>query len=257
MAKFSIRELLDAGFHFGHQTKRWNPKMARYIHSARNGIHIVDLQKTVYLLRDAYNFVRDRVEQGGVVLFVGTKRQSVEMVQEAAQRSGQYYANHRWLGGTLTNWKTIQGSIRRLKDIEKMKTDGTFEALTKKEVQKLERAREKMERSLGGIKDMNRLPDLMVVVDTNKESIAVKEAKKLGIPVVALVDTNCNPDPINWVIPGNDDAIRSLKLFLKKMGDAVLEGKQLTGEEAMFVGESHGGGEEGEESKAEEMVAVG
>ncbi len=258
MAKFSIRELLDAGFHFGHQTKRWNPKMNRYIFTSRNGIHVINLQKTVYMLRDAYNFLRERVRGGGVVLFVGTKRQAVDMVAEVAGRSGQYYVNHRWLGGTLTNWKTIQGSIRRLKDIEKMREDGTFEALTKKEVQKLEREREKMERSLGGIKDMGRLPDIMVVVDTNKESIAVKEANKLGIPVVALVDTNCDPDPIDWVVPGNDDAIRSLKLFLDKMGDAALEGNQSTGEE-MFAGkggaEEAGGGTEKSETP-EEMVAV-
>ncbi|MBF0453511.1 MAG: 30S ribosomal protein S2 [Magnetococcales bacterium] len=231
MAKFSIRELLDAGFHFGHQTKRWNPKMDRFIFTARNSIHIIDLQQTVRMLRDAYNQVRDCSKNGGVVLFVGTKRQSVDMIAEVAKGSGQYYVNHRWLGGTLTNWKTIQGSISRLKGIERMKTDGTYEALTKKEVQNLERSREKMERSLGGIKDMPRQPDLMVVIDTNKESIAVQEANKLKIPVVALVDTNCNPDPIDWVVPGNDDAIRSLKLFLDKMAAAVAEGRQILGED--------------------------
>lgn len=228
MAKFSIRELLDAGFHFGHQTKRWNPKMDRFIFSARNGTHIIDLQKTVRMLRDAYVFLRGRVSQGGVVLFVGTKRQVVDMIEEAAERTGQFHVNHRWLGGTLTNWKTIQGSIRRLKEIEKMKIDGTFEARTKKEVQKLEREREKMERSLGGIKNMGRLPDVIIVVDTNRESLAVKEANKLGIPVVALVDSNCDPDHIDWVVPGNDDAIRSLKLFLGKMGDAIMEGEMLS-----------------------------
>ncbi|WP_130473043.1 30S ribosomal protein S2 [Candidatus Magnetaquicoccus inordinatus] len=227
MAKFSIRELLDAGFHFGHQTKRWNPKMGRYIYSARNGTHILNLQKTVVMLRDAYSFLRERAKNHGVVLFVGTKRQVVDMVEEEAKRTGQFYVSHRWLGGTLTNWKTIQGSIRRLKEIEKMKTNGIFEARTKKEVQKLEREREKMERSLGGIKHMSRLPDVLVVVDTNRESLAVKEANKLGIPVVALVDSNCDPDPIDWVVPGNDDAIRSLKLFLSKMGDAILEGKAM------------------------------
>ncbi|MEO5340088.1 MAG: 30S ribosomal protein S2 [Magnetococcus sp. MYC-9] len=225
MAKFSIRELLDAGFHFGHQTKRWNPKMGRFIFTARNGTHILNLQKTVVMLRDAYSFLRERAARNGLVLFVGTKRQVVEMIEEEAGRTGQYYVSHRWLGGTLTNWKTIQGSIRRLKDIEKMKTNGTYEARTKKEVQKLEREREKMERSLGGIKNMGRLPDVIVVVDTNRESLAVKEANKLGIPVVALVDSNCDPDPIDWVVPGNDDAIRSLKLFLNKMGDAILEGR--------------------------------
>ena len=230
MAKFSIRELLDAGFHFGHQTKRWNPKMGRFIFASRNGVHIINLQRTVLLLRDAYNFLRGQVSQGGVVLFVGTKRQVVDMIQEVAERTGQYYVNHRWLGGTLTNWKTIQGSIRRLKDIEKMRVDGTFESRTKKEVQRLEREREKMERSLGGIKNMSRLPDVIIVIDTNRESLAVKEATKLGIPVVALVDSNCDPDPIKWVVPGNDDAIRSLTLFLGKMGDAILEGRALSSE---------------------------
>ncbi|MBF0440016.1 MAG: 30S ribosomal protein S2 [Magnetococcales bacterium] len=241
MATFSIRELLDAGFHFGHQTKRWNPKMGRYIHSARNGVHIINLQKTIYMLRDACRFVTERVKGGGVVLFVGTKRQVVDLIAEEAARCGQFYVNHRWLGGTLTNWKTIQDSIRRLKDIEKMKDDGSWQALPKKEVLRLERQKEKMERSLGGIKDMSRLPDLIIVVDVNKESIGVAEANKLGIPVVALVDSNCDPDHIDWVVPGNDDAIRSLKLFLSKMGGAVMEGKQPDVTEAMFAGEKSGG----------------
>ncbi|MBF0190602.1 MAG: 30S ribosomal protein S2 [Magnetococcales bacterium] len=236
MATFSIRELLDAGFHFGHQTKRWNPKMGRYIHSARNGVHIINLQKTIYMLRDACRFVTERVTDGGVVLFVGTKRQVVDLVAEEAARCGQYYVNHRWLGGTLTNWKTIQDSIRRLKDIEKMRDDGSWQLLPKKEVLRLERQKEKMERSLGGIKDMSRLPDLIIVVDVNKESIAVAEANKLGIPVVALVDSNCDPDHIDWVVPGNDDAIRSLKLFMSKMGEAIMEGKRPEVNEAMFEG---------------------
>ena len=240
MAKFSIRELLDAGFHFGHQTKRWNPKMDQFIFTSRNGVHIINLQQTVHLLRDAYVFLRERVRNGGVVLFVGTKRQVVDMVEEVAGHTGQFYVNHRWLGGTLTNWKTIQCSIRRLKDIEKMKTDGTFESRTKKEIQQLERERLKMERSLGGIKDMGRLPDVIVVVDTNRESLAVREANKLGIPVVALVDSNCDPDPIDWVVPGNDDAIRSLKLFLNKMGDAILEGKVAPGMTEEDVGRPSG-----------------
>lgn len=231
MAKFSIRELLEAGFHFGHQTKRWNPKMNKYIFQARNGVHIINLQQTVYMLRDAYNVVRDSSGSRGRILFVGTKRQVVDIIAQEAKRCGQYYVNHRWLGGTLTNWRTIQNSIRHLKEIEQQRTDGTFEKLPKKEVQLLEREREKMERSLGGIKNMDFLPDLMVVVDTKREHIAVREANKLGIPVVALVDTNCNPDPIDWVVPGNDDAIRSLSLFLRKMADAVLEGAQLSGEE--------------------------
>ena len=238
MAKFSIRELLDAGFHFGHQTKRWNPKMGRFIFTSRNGVHIINLQMTVRMLRDAYSFLRERANNNGVVLFVGTKRQVVEMVEEVAARTGQYYVNHRWLGGTLTNWKTIQCSIRRLKDIEKMKTDGTYESRTKKEVQKLEREREKMERSLGGIKNMSRLPDVLVVVDTNRESLAVREANTLGIPVVALVDSNCDPDSIDWIVPGNDDAIRSLKLFLGKMGNAILEGQMASRAKDEDVGQN-------------------
>ncbi len=234
MATFSIRELLDAGFHFGHQTKRWNPKMGRYIHSSRNGVHIINLQKTIYMLRDACHFVTERVNDGGVVLFVGTKRQVVDLIAESALQCGQYYVNHRWLGGTLTNWKTIQESIRRLKDIEKMKEDGSWQMLPKKEVMSLERQKEKMDRSLGGIKNMSRLPDLLIVVDVNKESIAVAEANKLNIPVVALVDSNCDPDHIDWVVPGNDDAIRSLKLFLGKMSGAVMEGKEPGVDESTF-----------------------
>ncbi|MBF0368257.1 MAG: 30S ribosomal protein S2 [Magnetococcales bacterium] len=252
MAKFTIRELMEAGLHFGHQTKRWNPKMNPYIHSPRNGVHIINLQKTVYFLRDAYNFVRETVKGGGRVLFVGTKRQAVDMIAEEATRSRQYFVNHRWLGGTLTNWKTIQGSIRRLKNIDKMRTDGTFEAITKKEALGYQREWEKINRSLGGIKDMDRLPDVIVVVDTNKESIAVQEANKLGIPVVALVDTNCNPDPVDWLVPGNDDAIRSLKLFLGKMGDAALEGMQLRKDGS---GELVGGGDPSQDG-SEEMVAI-
>lgn len=224
MAKFSIKELLDSGFHFGHQTKRWNPKMGRFIFTARNGVHIIDLRQSVVLLRDSYNFVRDTVANGGKVLFVGTKRQAADIVLAEAKRCGHSYVNHRWLGGTLTNWRTIQGSIRRYRDIDRMEADGTFEKLPKKEVLDLLKDRVKLELALGGIKDLERLPDVLVVVDTNKESIAVKEANKLGIPVVALVDTNCDPDPINMVVPGNDDAIRSLTLFLGKMADAVMEG---------------------------------
>ncbi|MBF0590332.1 MAG: 30S ribosomal protein S2 [Magnetococcales bacterium] len=231
MAKYSIRELMEAGFHFGHQTKRWNPKMKRHIFGARNGVHIINLQKSVLKLRDACNFVRDTVQNGGIVLFVGTKRQAVELVSAEAKRTGQFYVNHRWLGGTLTNWRTIQGSIRRLKDIDKMRVDGTFEALTKRETQQLDREGQKIERALGGIKDMERQPDLIIVVDTRKESIAVKEANKLGIPVVALVDSNCDPDPIDYPVPGNDDAIRALTLFISKMGNAVIEGLQLAGRE--------------------------
>ncbi|MEO5376458.1 MAG: 30S ribosomal protein S2 [Magnetococcus sp. DMHC-6] len=254
MAKFSIQELMEAGFHFGHQTKRWNPKMKHFIFTSRNGVHIINLQKTVVLLRDAFNFVRETVKNNGRVLFVGTKRQVVDLIAEEAQRSGQFYVNHRWLGGTLTNWRTIQGSIRKLKEFERMKEDGTYAALTKKEVLRNEREREKIERALGGIKEMNNPPDLIVVVDTNKESIAVQEARKLGIPVVALVDTNCDPDPIDWIIPGNDDAIRSLKLFLTKMGDAILEGKQLHKEIRGDKSSDFSGALD--EGLVEEMVAV-
>ncbi|MBF0623549.1 MAG: 30S ribosomal protein S2 [Magnetococcales bacterium] len=233
MARFSISELMEAGFHFGHQTKRWNPKMERYIFTSRNKVHIIDLQQSVALLRNAYNEVREVVSRGGKVLFVGTKRQVVDMISQEAQRCNQFFVNHRWLGGTLTNWQTINGSIRRLKEIEKMKEDGTFESRTKKEIQGMERDRLKMERALGGIKDMEGPPQLLIVVDTNRESIAVREANKLGIPVVALVDTNCDPDPVQWVVPGNDDAIRSLGLFLGKMADAVLEGQNRDGDAAM------------------------
>lgn len=247
-AKYSIRELMEAGFHFGHQTKRWNPKMAPYIFGPRNGIHIVDLQQTVVKLRDACNFVRQASQNKGRVLFVGTKRQAADVVRAEAERCGMFHISHRWLGGALTNWKTIQSSIRRLKDIERMKEEGAFENLTKKEGLQLDRQREKLERSLGGIKNMDRLPSVIVVVDIKKESIAVKEARKLGIPLVALVDTNCNPDPIDWVVPGNDDAIRSLKLFCAKMADAVLEGAQLSGEEEVF--EQAAAAEEAAEAEA-------
>lgn len=256
MAKYSIRELLEAGFHFGHQTKRWNPKMKTYIHSSRNGVHIINLQKTVNMLRDACNVVRDCTAKGGRVMFVGTKRQSVDLIEQEARRSDQPFVNHRWLGGTLTNWQTIQNSIRRLKSIEKMSTDGTYEALTKKEVQGLERTRAKIERSLGGIKNMERRPDLMVVIDTKKEAIAVNEARKLKIPVVALVDTNCDPDPIDWIVPGNDDAIRSLRLFLSKIADSAMEGARLAQEQLNI--EQNGGVAmgQGEMSAEEMMVAV-
>lgn len=261
MSKFSIRELMEAGFHFGHQTKRWNPKMSRYIFGPRNGVHIIDLQQSVVLLRNAYNYVRDTVAGGGNVLFVGTKRQAVEIVLQEAKRCNQFFINHRWLGGTLTNWQTIQGSIRRIKEIEKMKAEGITEALTKREVQILDREKEKMERALGGIRDMTRVPSVIVVVDTNKEYLAVREANKLGIPVVALVDTNCNPDPIDMVVPGNDDAIRSVTLFLKKMSDAAAEG-MLMRKEMPMTGEEEGDApassypEYDDEEYDEEMIEV-
>jgi small subunit ribosomal protein S2 len=223
----TMKDLLEAGVHFGHQTKRWNPKMKPYIFGARNGIYIIDLQKTVRMYRDAYGFVRDTVGQGGTVLFVGTKKQAQEPIAEEARRAGMFYVNSRWLGGMLTNFTTIKKSIDRLRKLEQMRDDGTYDVLPKKEVASLEREREKLERSLGGIKDMNRLPACVFVIDTKKERIAVGEAKRLGIPTVAVVDTNCDPDEIDYVIPGNDDAIRAIKLFTSKIADAIIEGKVL------------------------------
>jgi small subunit ribosomal protein S2 len=221
----TMKQLLEAGVHFGHQTKRWNPKMKPYIFGARNGIYIIDLQKTVTLARGAFRFVSDAVARGGSVLFVGTKKQAQDAVQEEASRSGMYHVTNRWLGGTLTNFKTIKTGIERLKTIEKMSADGTYERLPKKEIAQLEREREKLQKNLGGIKDMNRLPAALFVIDTKKEHIAVHEANRLGIPVVAVVDTNCDPEGIEYVIPGNDDAIRSIRLFTGKVAEACIEGK--------------------------------
>ena len=226
MAVVSMKQLLEAGVHFGHQTRRWNPKMAPYIFTERNGIYIIDLQKTVRKLEEAYNFVRDLSMDGKSVLFVGTKKQAQESVKEEAVRAGAYYVNARWLGGMLTNFETIRKRIRRLEQLRKMEADGTFERLPKKEVVKLELEIEKLEKYLGGIKEMNKLPAAMFVVDPRKEKIAVAEAHKLGIPVIAIVDTNCDPDEIDYVIPGNDDAIRAVKLISGAMASAVLEGKQ-------------------------------
>ncbi len=220
----TMRQMLEAGVHFGHQTKRWNPKMKPYIFGARNGIYIIDLQKTVSLARAALRFVSDVTARGGSVLFVGTKKQAQDVVKEEAARSGQFYVTNRWLGGTLTNFKTIKQGIDRLKGIEKMAEDGTYQRLPKKEVAQLEREREKLEKNLGGVKDMLRLPGALVVIDPKKEEIAVHEANRLGIPVIGLVDTNCDPEGIDYVIPGNDDAIRSIKLFASKLGDACVEG---------------------------------
>ena len=232
----SMKQLLEAGVHFGHQTKRWNPKMKPYIFGARNGIYIIDLQKTVGLARSALRFVSDAVAKGGSVLFIGTKKQAQDAIREEASRSGQYFVTNRWLGGTLTNFKTIKTGIERLKMLEKMKEDGTYERLPKKEVASNEREREKLEKNLGGIKDLPRLPAAIFVVDTKKEHIAVHEANRLGIPVVAVVDTNCDPEGIDYVIPGNDDAIRSIRLFTGKVAEACLEGK---GRHAAWVAE-HG-----------------
>ncbi len=226
MAELTMREMLEAGVHFGHQTNRWNPKMKPYIFGARNGIYIVDLQKTVPLFSKAYRFLIDLTAKGEKVLFVGTKKQAQEVIQEEAVKSGQFFVNNRWLGGTLTNYRTIKGSIERLKSIEKMETDGTFQKLPKNEVLRLTRERQKLEKNLGGIKEMSKLPGAIFVIDTKKEHIAVAEARKLGIPVVAVVDTNCDPDEVDYVVPGNDDAIRSIRLFVQKAGEACGEGAQ-------------------------------
>ena len=228
MAVVSMKQLLEAGVHFGHQTLRWNPKMAKYIFTERNGIYIIDLQKTVKKLDEAYNFVRDIAAEGGDILFVGTKKQAQESVREEAVRCGMHYVNARWLGGMLTNFRTIRRRIDRMEQINKMREDGTFEMLPKKEVAKLELELEKLEKFLGGVKTMDKLPKAMFIVDPRKERIAVSEARKLNIPIVAIVDTNCDPDEIDYVIPGNDDAIRAVKLIAGAMADAVLEGRQGT-----------------------------
>ena len=226
MAIVAMKQLLEAGVHFGHQTRRWDPKMAEYIFQARNGIHIIDLQKTSKKLDEAYKFVKEQVEDGKTVLFVGTKKQAQDCMKEAATKSGMYYVNQRWLGGMLTNFGTIQKRIQRLKDLETMQEDGTFDVLPKKEVIGLKKEMEKLEKNLGGIKEMNEMPGVMFVVDPKKERIAILEAKKLNIPVVGLVDTNCNPEDVDYAIPGNDDAIRAVKLIADVMANAIIEGKQ-------------------------------
>jgi small subunit ribosomal protein S2 len=226
MAVISMKQLLEAGVHFGHQTRRWNPKMARYIFTERNGIYIIDLQKTVKKVEEAYRYVRDIATDGGTVLFVGTKKQAQDSVKEEAERSGMYFINQRWLGGTLTNFSTIRKRINRLKELERMQENGTFEVLPKKEVILLKKEMERLEKFLGGIKDMERLPDALFVIDPRKERIAIAEARKLNIPIVAIVDTNCDPDEVDVVIPGNDDAIRAVKLLTGKMADAIIEANQ-------------------------------
>ena len=226
MAVISMKQLLEAGVHFGHQTRRWNPKMAKYIFTERNGIYIIDLQKTVRKVDEAYNFLRDVAAEGKDVLFVGTKKQAQEAVKDEAVKAGMFYVNERWLGGMMTNFQTIQKRIKRLKELETMESDGTFDLLTKKEVLALRHEMEKLEKFLGGIKEMNRLPGALFIVDPRKERIAVAEARKLNIPIVAIVDTNCDPDEIDYVIPGNDDAIRAVKLLTGRMADAVIEGRQ-------------------------------
>ena len=226
MAVISMKQLLEAGVHFGHQTRRWNPKMAPYIFTERNGIYIIDLQKTVRKVDEAYNFIRDTAMAGKTVLFVGTKQQAQESLESEAKRCNMYYVNNRWLGGMLTNFKTIQTRIKRLNDIDKMEATGQFDVLPKKEVIQLKAEREKLEMNIGGIREMKKLPGALFVVDPRKEHIAVTEARILNIPIVAIVDTNCDPDEIVYVIPGNDDAIRAVKLIAGKMADAILEGKQ-------------------------------
>ncbi|ACQ71856.1 MULTISPECIES: 30S ribosomal protein S2 [Exiguobacterium] len=238
MAVISMKQLLEAGVHFGHQTRRWNPKMAKYIFTERNGIYIIDLQKTVKKVDEAYNFVRELAAEGGNVLFVGTKKQAQDTIKEEAIRSGMFFINERWLGGTLTNFSTIKKRINRLKQLEKMEEDGTFEVLPKKEVIILKKEMTRLEKFLGGIKDMPGVPDALFIVDPRKERIAIAEAHKLNIPIVAIVDTNCDPDEIDYVIPANDDAIRAVKLLTSKMADAIIEAKQ------------------GEEEVAEEAVAT-
>ena len=226
MAVISMKQLLEAGVHFGHQTRRWNPKMAKYIFTERNGIYIIDLQKTVHKVDEAYNFVKELSAQGKSLLFVGTKKQAQDSIKEEAERCGMYYVNERWLGGMLTNYKTISSRIEYLRKLERMEEDGTMELLPKKEVAQLKGKKEKLEANLGGIREMKKLPGALFVVDPRKEHIAVTEARILGIPIVGIVDTNCDPDEIDYVIPGNDDAIRAVKLIAGKMADAVLEGKQ-------------------------------
>ena len=231
----TMKQLLEAGVHFGHQTRRWNPKMAPYIFTQRNGIYIIDLQKTIKMLDDAYNFMKAVAQDGGVFLFVGTKKQAQDSIAEEATRAGQYYVNQRWLGGTLTNWTTIQSRVRRLKQLKEMSQDGTFDVLPKKEVALLTKEMDELEKFLGGIEDMPRIPDVLFVVDPKKEKIAVHEANILGIPVVAMVDTNTDPDPIDVVIPSNDDAIRAIRLIAGAMADAIVEGKQGQDDETVEV----------------------
>src|SRR5881397_205827 len=250
-----MKELLEAGVHFGHQVRRWNPKMKEYIFGERNGIYIIDLQKTQKMFREALQYVTNMIaeDRGKTILFVGTKRQAQEAIREEAERAGQFYVNQRWLGGLLTNFQTVQKSIKRLKDLEAMQTDGRYEKLTKKERIKLDRERQGLEKTLSGIKSMNRLPDSIFVIDVRKEEIAVAEANKLGIPVIAVVDTNCSPEGIDYVIPGNDDALRAVRLFASRIADAVLEGQQMLTEGGVVTE----GTETAEPAADEAMTASG
>jgi small subunit ribosomal protein S2 len=258
MSSITMKELLEAGVHFGHQTKRWNPKMKPYIFGARNGIYIIDLQKTVRLFKNAYNFVVDATRNGETVMFVGTKKQAQDSVAEEASRCGMYYVNQRWLGGMLTNFATVKQSIDRLKRMDSMIADGSIDAYTKKEALRMEKERVKLEKTLGGIKGMNKLPGVMFVIDPKNEEIAVQEAKKLGIPVVAIVDTNCDPDNIDYIIPGNDDAIRAIRLLTSKIADASIEGVQARdtrlqtdteGEEPVVAASEEAAGETAQETE--------
>ena len=258
MATITMKELLEAGVHFGHQTKRWNPKMKEYIFGERNGIYIIDLQKTLKLFKDASKFVVELCGSGKTILFVGTKRQAQDAISEEATRAGMPYINQRWLGGLLTNWVTVQKSVKRLQELDEMATDGRYELLTKKEVIRLERERKHLQANLAGIKSMKRLPDALFVVDSNNETIAVKEARKLGIPVVAVVDTNCDPTVVDYVIPGNDDALRAIRLFTSKIADSAAEGVNMLGdkafqEEPVEVAAAEQSGEAAETAPAEEV----
>ena len=263
MANITMKELLEAGVHFGHQTKRWDPRMKEYIFGERNGIYIIDLQKTLKMFKDASKYVTDLCAEGKVILFVGTKRQAQDAIAEEATRCGMFYINNRWLGGLLTNWVTVQKSVKRLQELDEMATDGRYDLMTKKEVIRLERERKHLQANLAGIKNMRRLPDAIFVVDSNNEAIAVKEARKLGIPVVAVVDTNCDPTVVDYVIPGNDDALRAIRLFTSKIADSVAEGVQMVGDK-QFAAEMSGvetdiqaeAGEEVAEGEAVEIEAA-
>jgi small subunit ribosomal protein S2 len=250
-----MKELLEAGVHFGHQTKRWNPKMKEYIFGERNGIYIIDLQKTLKMFKEASRFIADLSSQGRIILFVGTKRQAQDAVSEEATRANSFYINQRWLGGLLTNWVTVQKSVKRLKELDEMATDGRYDLLPKKEVIKLERERKHLQANLAGIKNMSRLPDAVFVIDSNKEQIAVREARKLGIPVVAVVDTNCDPSEVDYVIPGNDDALRAIRLFASKIADSVVEGSQLLSDKQ--AADMAAGVERAEAAAAAEAAAQG
>ena len=260
MANITMKELLEAGVHFGHQTKRWNPKMKEYIFGERNGIYIIDLQKTLKMFKEASKFVQDLAAEGRIILFVGTKRQAQDAIAEEAQRCSMFYVNQRWLGGLLTNWVTVQKSVKRLKELDEMATDGRYDLLPKKEVIKLERERKHLQANLAGIKNMTRLPDAIFVIDSNKEQIAVRESRKLGIPVVAVVDTNCDPSEVDYVIPGNDDALRAIRLFASKISESIAEGvharddKQMADIQAVAAPEAAAEAPDAEESLAEVAV---